>query len=667
MKNGMITKKCRGQALIEILLTIGLAAILLPALMVGLVASRGGRAQQDQHLQAVTQVQQIQEAMRSIRESGWTAIATDGTYHPIVTGSTWALASGSQTVNGYTEQVVISDVYRDTTGTIVQTGGTFDPSTKALTTTVSWTTPYPSSIQSVMYLTRYLNNFSHTDTTVSDFSKGTLTGTSITNTSGGEVVLSGGGSADWCKPQNSLINTLTLPKQGNTIAALPGTAYVGTGDGTNGVTFVNIGITQPIPPSSPSASILGTYTSTYQTNAIFSDANYVYLATNGSSSQVIILDITKTPYTKVGWIDVPSGLPANGIYVSNNIAYVTSSNKLYTYNITTRTGDHPTPLTSTSMWLSFGESPLAKQVVVVNGYAFVGTANTLFGLQRFLVGSNGSSLKLVGVSNLTWQQAAQGLAVNTAGTRAYVAFNSGAGVFSKGFFIVDTSPADPPAWWPLPNFYSIVSTFNTGSTNPDGMVIPAANRAIITGNGGTQQYQVVDISNESSPVLCGGLAISAGISGVASVLQANGNAYSYIISGETKNQFKIIQGGSGGSYANSGTYESATVDASSSALFNNIYATVSQPTNTIIEAQVAVAPPVSGSCKTTTYTYVGPNGNPAAYFTPIGATISATLPFGSYGANYQNPGQCFRYKFLFTSTNVNQTAVLYDMSTNYSP
>lgn len=658
----------RGQSLVEILLVMGLSAIIFPALMVGLISSRGGRAQQEQQLQATSQVEQVQEALRSIREGGWSAIATDGTYHTAINGSTWTLSPGAQTVNGYTQQVVIGDVYRNTAGTIVTTGGSLDPASKMITTTISWNTPYASSVQSIMYLTRYLNNFSHTDTTVSDFTPGTLTGTTITNTSGGEVELSGGGNADWCKPQNSLINVLTLPKQGNTISALPGAAYVGTGDGSQGVTFVNVSITDPAPPASAAATILGSYSSNYQTNAIFSDGKYVYLAAGGTSSQVIILDITHTPYTKVGWIDVPSGAAANGIYIVGNIAYVTSSNKLYTFDITTRTGDHTNPLTSVSMWIGLGSSPLAKQVVVVNGYAYVGTANTLFGLQKFRVNSTATNLVLVGVSNLTWQQASQGLSVKSDGSRAYIAFNNGAGFFSKGFFIVDTSPNDPPSWWPLPNFYSIIGTFNTGSTDPRGMAIPTSNRAIIIGNGGTQQYQVVDISNETKPTLCGGLAISAGVSGVASVVYSNNDAYSYIITGETKDQFKIIKGGiGGGSYATSGTFESASFDPGYQAEYNNFEATVSQPASTTIKMQVGVAAPIGGSCANASFTYLGPNNDPAQYFTPVGATISASIPFGTTNPNYQNPNRCYRYKAFLSTTDTSQTPILYDATTNYSP
>lgn len=671
LRSGSFGGVTRGQSLIELLIALGVTALFLPALLTGLVASREGKAQENQRIEATNLLREALEAVRSVREKAgqdktWaTTFAVNGTYHPVPSGSGWALASGADSVNGFIRSIAISDLSRDTSGAIVTSGGTPDPSAKKIVTTISWTSPSSSSVTNTSYFTRYLDNLAAIHTTQVDFDAGIKTGTATTNTSGGEVVLGAGGNADWCLPQNSIKNTLTLPKQGNSLWAKEGNSFIGTGDGIQGVTFVNVGITNPPPPAPPTASITGTYESAYKTNAVFSDGTYAYLASDGSASQVNILDISHSPYARVGWIDVPGGLPANGVSVSGNIAYVTSGRKLYTFDISTKTGAHSTALTSASVWIGFND-PLAKQVVVNGNYAFVGTANTLFGLQKFKIGSGGTSLKLVGVSNLTWQQAAQGLAVNSTGTRAYVAFNQGS-FFAKGFFIVDTSPADPPTWWPFPNFYRIPGYFNTGSMDPLGMAVATSNRAIIVGTGSSQQYQVINITAESSPVLCGGLNIAQGVSGVASVLEQDGDAYSYIITGEANDQFKIIQGGAGGGqYASSGTFESATLDTSSQTAFNHLGATVALPLNTALSLQVAAAAPVSGSCAAATFAYVGPNATPSAFFVPQGNTISGVIPFGTSG-NYQNPARCFRYKAYLSTTDQNATPVLYDVTVNYSP
>jgi type II secretory pathway pseudopilin PulG len=190
-----------GQSLVELLLAVALASVMLPALLTGLVASRQGRVQQEQRVKAVQLLQETQEAMRSIREKGWTYLTTNGTYHPIISGSSWSLASGSDVSGDYTRQIVITDVYRDTTTKqIVTSGGFLDPSTKRADITISWSIPYASSIASTVYLTRYLDNLVYLQTTKADFDSDTLVQLSTTNTSGGEVQISNNTKAKWCLP-----------------------------------------------------------------------------------------------------------------------------------------------------------------------------------------------------------------------------------------------------------------------------------------------------------------------------------------------------------------------------------------------------------------------------------------------------------------------------------
>ena len=68
--------------------------------------------------------------------------------------------------------------------------------------------------------------------------------------------------------------------------------------------------------------------------------------------------------------------------------------------------------------------------------------------------------------------------------------------------------------------------YDTAGMDPKGVVVVTGNRAIIVGTGGTKQYQVINISNESSPTSCGdGLAIASGVNGVSAVLQSNAGHY----------------------------------------------------------------------------------------------------------------------------------------------
>ena len=67
----LLAKIKKGQSLVEIILAMGLAAILLPALLIGLATTREGRAQQRQRLEASAFLKEAEEAVRSVREKGW--------------------------------------------------------------------------------------------------------------------------------------------------------------------------------------------------------------------------------------------------------------------------------------------------------------------------------------------------------------------------------------------------------------------------------------------------------------------------------------------------------------------------------------------------------------------------------------------------------------------
>lgn len=196
-KHEAAVRQQSGQALVELLVAMGIAALMLPALATAMVASRGGRAQQEQRLQAAALLREANEAVRIVRQTGWTGVATNGTYFPAISGSTWVLSAGSQSVSGFTRSIVISDVQRDSGGAIVPSGGTVDPSTKQVVATVSWTTPVATSISNTAYLNRYLNNTTWSQATQADFNAGTKTNTTVTATGGGQVELAtaGGGIA----------------------------------------------------------------------------------------------------------------------------------------------------------------------------------------------------------------------------------------------------------------------------------------------------------------------------------------------------------------------------------------------------------------------------------------------------------------------------------------
>jgi len=150
----------RGATLVEVLVAIGLTALMLPTLATALITSHAGRATAQQQLKATALVRETTEAVRAARAQDWDKVATNGTYHPTITGDTWTLASGPETIDGFTRQLVIDDAQRDGTGTLVADSGTADPNTKHITVTVSWSTPYNGSTMADFYITHWQNDVS---------------------------------------------------------------------------------------------------------------------------------------------------------------------------------------------------------------------------------------------------------------------------------------------------------------------------------------------------------------------------------------------------------------------------------------------------------------------------------------------------------------------------
>src|SRR3989344_1703741 len=167
----------KGLSIIELLIAIGLTSLILPVLVAGFFIVRSNSLHQNQRLHAISYLREAVEAVRIVRDNSWESISVNGIYYPVATASSWMLSSGSEIINPYnlTRQIEINDTYRDSSGLIVESGGTLDPSTKKITVTVSWSTPILSSVSSTLYLTRYHDNTSLIQSTVSDFNAGTTT------------------------------------------------------------------------------------------------------------------------------------------------------------------------------------------------------------------------------------------------------------------------------------------------------------------------------------------------------------------------------------------------------------------------------------------------------------------------------------------------------------
>lgn len=643
-------KRVHGQSLIELLLAIAFAGIVLPALLTVFLTSREGKAQQGQRIDATLLFTEAQEALRSIRERGWSFIATNGTYHPVLSGNAWSLINGTETVSGFTRSIVISDVFRNSAGAIVSTGGTLDYSTKRVVITVSWTQPLSSSVSTTLYLTRYLGNNGRTQTTQSDFSAGSGSGLQITNTSGGEILLAPSGKANWCKPDDTK-SVVDLPKSGvaNAVSAVIGNVVAGTGENASGISFASVGVDNNSPPS---ATVSGTFDG-YKTNAVFTDGHYAYIATDNNSKEVVILDLTqKDPitqkYVEVGYFNAPGNINAQSVYVattSANIGFVaTSDSKLYAIDLSSKLGSRPQ--------LASKNLPGVGTKVIVNGnYAYVSVAGSTQELQIVQFNAAGTTLTITGYSDVNGVSG-QDVALNNNATRAYLA--TSADSTKNELFVIDTSGKTGNR--------SVLGSYEANGMSPKGIAYVTFSKLILVGTGG-EEYQAVDITNENTPSRCGGIQINTGAHGISGVNEPDEESYSYVISGDASSELKIIAGGPGGTYVANGELTSSIMDLGSDVVLNHISATVQKPAQTDVKFQIAIAKAVSNSCAGVIYQYVGPDGTSSTYFPSTGGSIAQY----QNGGGYENPGRCVRYKAFLSTTDPDQSPTIFDVSINYSP
>jgi len=631
----------RGQIVVELLVAFGLAGILLPALLTGLIGARSGRVQQEQRILAVGLLREGEEAVRSARDAvnGWNKyIATNGIYKPVVSDKAWTLVStipaGSpEQIGDFTRKIEISDL------------APIDLSLKKITVTVSWSNILPTNVSSTFYLTRWKN----------------LVYLPIP----AHGTLSGMGYGDWCNPSATPAAELSLAGGLNVVSVAQGSSdvisFVGSGKSANGLTYADINITDPPHPTPPAPTILGSVVNTPQikTNGAFNDVSYGYLAADqhSKSGQGLIIDLSKIvtdpSHSIVGTLDTDTNANGQSIYVANNIAYLTDDEGyLYAFNISTRSGPH-IPISGSKIQLA----GVGNKIVVdgTKAKAYVAT-------NYVLASSTPSQLQIVNVSTPNLPQIIASVNVGNGKNgvdvfvdkdrlRAYLVTPYA----SPDFFTIDVNPAD--VW-----YKQVINTFlTTNNMNPTGVVAVTGSRAVIVGKDSSRNYQVIDISSENvpppslSPCGAGGLNVSYNINAIATLFTNAQRAYSYILTTDSK-EYKIIEGGpGGGGGGNGGTFESDPFDCrkvspvcTSPVIFNSFSEIPSPiPPGVTTSYQIAVA--LAPNCDTATYIYGDSYG-------PSGGQIPLSI----------NPGYCFRYKVTFKNAGEALSAST-AVQVNYSP
>jgi hypothetical protein len=438
----------------------------------------------------------------------------------------------------------------------------------------------------------------------------------ITSNPDGEIQLSQGSGGDWQTPQ--VVETYNTPgSAGQSVFVSGNYAYMVSGG--SGDDFFVFDISDP-----ENISLTGSLELGAIGYDVFVSGNYAYVATSHDNRELTVVDITtkSSPALAGSGYDTTRGLDAYGVYVVGNTAYLARQNgrgdEFYVLDVTD-------PL-SISLLDSIGTN-LLYDVYVAGNYAYLASTDNRRELDVIDV-SNPNNVSRAGSYNAPGNTDARGVFIS--GTTAYLTTETG----DDDLYLLDISN---------PSNITLISSLELGG---DSYGVFTEGTLAFAGTANTSsEFQVIDISTPTNPSSYGSININGATNSVFVV-----GDYAYIANTDTSAEFQVIKGGSGGSYALSGTFESQTFNAPNVVGFNFLTWNASEPANTNVQLQVATS-----SSDGPVWNFVGWDGTNATFYeTP------RAFPLDFVENRY------LRFKVTLTGDG-SSTPIVEDVTINYSP
>jgi type II secretory pathway pseudopilin PulG len=639
-------KKIKAFSLVEIILAIGIFSTLSATIIMLVVDSTRTLGNTKSRSKTTEILQEINNGLLFLKNESWENITTntnDGEKHLELIGNTYEIVDGPGTHQNLNYSFNISNAYRNSEGTIIESGGEMDLHTRLISITITWT----DSLGKVQTLNPklYLNDW-HTytiiSTTESDFNSGTHNQTVTVNNSGGEVQLQSVFYSDWCRPE-LLIHEYDIPGEATprSVFSLLGHSYLGTRGSSTGQPFTKL-IIEGVDP--PNLSVEG-YFSGYNVNDIFVTGDYAFLATTDDSKEVVILDVSSLPYTEIGYYNAPDTYDGYSVYVDGDVGYLGQGRYLRTFDLSSYSGARSSLGSKDLASWFFKWVATVSQIYAKDNYVYA-VLNWDWYELVIIDASNPSSLTITSQSSVNNQQVYD-MQISEDGNRAY--FGTTASGSENEIFIMDTSSKNGNR--------PIIASIDSAGTTIRGIAVVENEQVLIAVGTGGQEYQVYTIADEANPTQCGGMNVNNGIYDIDSIRDPETNAFSYIVTGDSNSEFKIIRGGPGGGgvggygYYEDGEYLSEIFDTESNmSRYHTLSTLTTIPENTSLRLQIRSSnmPDMSG------VEWMGPDGTSTSFYE--GEDI--------YNIPNTLIGRYFQYKVLFTSDIVN-TPLFEELVINY--
>ncbi|MBP8979449.1 prepilin-type N-terminal cleavage/methylation domain-containing protein [Candidatus Dojkabacteria bacterium] len=631
-----IRKKYKAFSLVELIVAIAVFGLISSFLVVLVVDSTRAYENMYARSKATSLVKEIYSTLKLLKTDNWFEVTKHtglGPKHLIFEEGEYKIADGEKVEGLLTYFFTVDFAQRDSDGNIVEEGGNTDAHTRVVSVNIKWKdrANKEHTLNPKLYLNDWhVNTF--TFTSMEDFQPGGHTDTTASESfTGGELRLQSVFYPNWCRPERSM-SSYDIPGEAyaKSIFAEVGYAYLGTRGGDVGDPFTKL-IIEGVNPTT--LTVEGTFQG-YRINDIFVEGNYAYLATSDDEKEIVILDISSVPYQEVGHVNAPDqwNNDARSVFVKGNVGYLTQSTYVRSFDLSSKTGSRPI-LNSISIslipWIAS-----VSQIHVKDNYLYASLDWDWYELAILDV-SNPSKMKILSRTSVNNQQVYD-MYVSDDGNRVYFGTNYSSS--EHEFFIIDTSVKNIKC--------PIIASRKVDMTVRGISVVEDGNVVVLVGTSG-QEYQVFSITDETNPVKCGGMSIPSGVYDIQSVLDPQGNAFSYILTGDKHQEFTIIRGGPGGGdedtgngFVPTGSYISAIQDSKTS---NSTYYTLSIQTNIPEGTQMGIQIRIGDSPTMQGVSWKGPDGTNGTYYSTSG---TYSLPPGT-------KGRYFQYKVDFTGDTVN--------------
>ncbi|TSC72652.1 MAG: hypothetical protein G01um101438_369 [Parcubacteria group bacterium Gr01-1014_38] len=311
--------RAQGQALLEVLVSLAVVSILgfavISVVLDSLAAGRIGT----ERAGALASAAEGMEAARQIRFRTWRALSTG--FHGVTTETAgdetrYAFSGANDTRGMFTRTVTVDQAQRDAPGNLVDSGGTTDPDTRRVASTVSWGTGITArSVNLISYLTHW-NRRSWVETLKSEFNQGVLTDTEALDappppTGNGSVrlrrIVSGSSSLNVKGAYNF---NATGPSDGRDVAVSGGYAYLVTalGVGISRLYVIDVSTASTPVWKNPDGGGLNTGAKNY---AVAVSGNYAYVATDDNNGELKVINVANPSSPALLPLCADCNLPGN--------------------------------------------------------------------------------------------------------------------------------------------------------------------------------------------------------------------------------------------------------------------------------------------------------------------------------------------------------------------